>query len=911
MRLVLIFILVFTSVATTLGAQVSAGRIVGVVVDSKTGAPLSDVTVQVTATEARSRTSVDGRFSLVTQPGTVAIQLRRIGFAPKTVSGIVIPWGGAVEQNVTLDVAAARLAAQVVTASAERGTVSEALNKQRATTAIVNSITAEQIARSPDGDAAQAVGRVSGVTVQDNKYVFVRGLGERYTTTSLNGVRIPSPEPERRAVPLDIFPSSLLQSVTTSKTFTPDQPGDFSGAQVNLETREFPLRRVVTYATSVGFNAAATGKPLPLAPAAGSEWLGFGGSARTLPAIVAANGNFGSASQQTINQAIRSFRDVWTPTTAAGTPNYSTSLSAGGQAPFAGLNVGYLASGSYGYAQGVQTGETRALAVPDGKGGTRAFNSFAGTTATRGVLWGGLLNLSTLLGTRTRVVANNTFNRSADNAAVEEFGVRDDFGLPTRRTSLDFVERSIRSNQLRIERELGDRQRLALSVSSSGVSRGEPDRTEVQYVRETDPATNQQYPYALFSYNPDGARKTFAELHENSFNTALDYQLRFIKAGVALRSTDRSANNQSYSIIGQNLPRSARELSPEELFQSAFVQADAHAFTLLQNSTGGSYSAADRLASSYAMAEITPWTRLRLTVGARVEYDNLVVRSFATTGDQNTARLNNTDVLPAIVTTVALSDNQNLRLSATQTLSRPEYRELSPISYRDVIAQRDVFGNANLVRTLIQNYDARWEWYPRGGEVISFGAFGKRFSKPIEQVDVATSGASQLSFINADAATDFGGEVELRLQLDRIAGVLAPVTVFTNGTVIRSNIDISSDKLSALTNKQRAMVGQAPYVFNGGVTYASASGRASGTLLFNTVGKRIIAAGVTPLPDSYEQPRSALDLSLQVPLFSAVAARVDAKNLLNSPHEERQGSVIREQYYTGRVFTIGLRWQPQ
>ncbi|MGI8548101.1 MAG: TonB-dependent receptor plug domain-containing protein, partial [Gemmatimonadaceae bacterium] len=267
MRLVLIFISIFTSVATTLGAQVSAGRIVGVVVDSKTGAPLSDVTVQVTATGARSRTGVDGRFSLVTQPGTVAIQLRRIGFAPKTVSGIVIPWGGAVEQNVTLDVAAARLAAQVVTASAERGTVSEALNKQRATTAIVNSITAEQIARSPDGDAAQAVGRVSGVTVQDNKYVFVRGLGERYTTTSLNGVRIPSPEPERRAVPLDIFPSSLLQSVTTSKTFTPDQPGDFSGAQVNLETREFPLRRVVTYATSVGFNAAATGKPLPLAPA--------------------------------------------------------------------------------------------------------------------------------------------------------------------------------------------------------------------------------------------------------------------------------------------------------------------------------------------------------------------------------------------------------------------------------------------------------------------------------------------------------------------------------------------------------------------------------------------------------------------------------------------------------------------
>src|SRR5215204_1207808 len=251
----------------------ATGRIVGRILDATTGQGLADVGVQIVGTTLGGMSGVEGRYVVANIPaGTITLPVRRLGYAPKTVTGVLLNAGQTLEQNITMQPASVQLQAMSVTAAAERGSVNEALDQQRTATGIVSSVTAEQITRSPDSDAAQAVQRVSGVTVQDGRYVFVRGLGERYTTTSLNGSRMPSPEPERKVVPLDLFPSGLLQSVTTTKTFTPDQPGDFSGAQVDIRTREFPAQRQYTYSTTLGYNSAAAGSEAPAAPRAGGEW---------------------------------------------------------------------------------------------------------------------------------------------------------------------------------------------------------------------------------------------------------------------------------------------------------------------------------------------------------------------------------------------------------------------------------------------------------------------------------------------------------------------------------------------------------------------------------------------------------------------------------------------------------------
>jgi hypothetical protein len=236
------------SPSTAAAQDAAVGKITGRIVDATTGQPIPAAQIQVVGTQFGTQSGVDGRYVLLRVPaGTITLQVRRIGYGAKTITGLMLAANGAIEQDISLKSAELQLAAVTTTANKEKGSVNDALNAQKNATNAVNSITAEQIAKSPDSDAAQAAQRVSGVTVQDGKYLQVRGLGERYTTASLNGARIPSPEPERKVVPLDLFPAGLLQEVTTTKTFTPDQPGDFAGANVNIRTREFPARRQVTY----------------------------------------------------------------------------------------------------------------------------------------------------------------------------------------------------------------------------------------------------------------------------------------------------------------------------------------------------------------------------------------------------------------------------------------------------------------------------------------------------------------------------------------------------------------------------------------------------------------------------------------------------------------------------------------
>ncbi|HEX6104294.1 MAG TPA: TonB-dependent receptor, partial [Gemmatimonadales bacterium] len=275
------------------------------------------------------------------------------------------------------------------------------------------------------------------------------------------------------------------------------------------------------------------------------------------------------------------------------------------------------------------------------------------------------------------------------------------------------------------------------------------------------------------------------------------------------------------------------------------------------------------------------------------------------------SRLENTDVLPALGITYFLNENQQVRLSASQTLSRPEYRELSPVEFYDVLGGQRLFGNADLRRALIQNYDARWEWYPRPGETISLGAFYKRFRNPIERILVqnADGFSPDITFANADAANNYGLEVEVRKRLDVLSEGLRRFTAFTNVTLMESEIDVGNAGLSSLTNPSRPMAGQSEYVVNAGLGYGSDDGRWNATLLYNVAGPRLTEAGISPLPDTYEQERHLLDFSLQFPLAGAMSGKLDARNLLDERVEFLQGRVQRLTYRTGRLFSLGFKWE--
>jgi outer membrane receptor for ferrienterochelin and colicin len=897
----------------------ATGRITGRIIDAQTGAGLSDVGVQIVGTTVGAMSGVDGRFTLNGVPsGTVSVMARRIGYQAKTVSGIALRPNGAVEQDITLAAATVQLQAVNVTASAERGSVNAALDQQRNATGVVSAVSAQQIARSPDGDAAAAVQRVSGVTVQDGRYVFVRGLGERYTTASLNGARIPSPEPERKVVPLDLFPSGLLQSITTHKTFTPDLQGDFSGAVVNIQTREFPATRQVIFSSSVGANTAAAGRDLPGPRRAGLEPLGLASRNRELPVAVARAGGFENApSQGDVNAMVNSFRNSWSPRSGTGTPNGSFSASVGGNDPVFGRRVGYLVSGTFSSGQEVLADYRRGQALAGSEPGiVEQVDRYDGSVGRTTVLWGGVANFSTLLGTHTRLAFNNTYNRTADNEARSERGFSENLGTELDVQRLRYVERSIRSNQLGIERSFGENQQLDVSVTSSGTTRAEPDRSEFVRVIQRDPATNAPLPAAWLSLNSEGAVRTFADLRERNLEGMANYRLSFgdpekqrrIKVGGLFRTTDRDADNRAYSFVA-DLPRADRELRPEQIFDGRFAQGDESVFRIVPVGQGGSYTASDRLSAGYAMADVGLSSRVRLIGGARLEHSSVDVTAQPTLGAAVRTNPSYTDVLPSLALNLTVTATQALRISGSQTLSRPEYRELAPIQFREVIGGDNVIGNADLRRTLIQNADVRWEWYPSSGELLSIAAFGKRFRDPIERIYLATSGTRVVTFANASEANNYGVELEARKGLGFLGSAFEQLGVFSNATLMKSDIRIGQGGASR-TNDRRAMVGQAPYVLNTGLTYASRAGDASATLLYNVVGERIVSAAEAPLPDVKERARNVVDLSLRLPLLSGVSARVDARNLLDAPYRTFQGTALRESYRAGRVFQLGLTWRP-
>jgi TonB-dependent receptor len=496
-----------------------------------------------------------------------------------------------------------------------------------------------------------------------------------------------------------------------------------------------------------------------------------------------------------------------------------------------------------------------------------------------------------------------------DNEGRLESGFSENLALALNIQRLRYVERNVYSAQLLVNREISRQHFLDLGMTVSGVARREPDRSEVVYENSTGTP-------AWYGFSNQAAVRTFGNLNEHAVEATGNWRARlgssgnrFFHFGGLYRHASRDASNRAYSIsLLHALSPSEQSLEPESLFDGRLTEGSDPNLHLIVLGAGGSYAAKENLAAGYGMLTLELTPNLEVVGGARVEHSAVDVRSLSSAGEPSIAKPTYTDVLPSLAFNYRPGSKVNLRLSGTQTLSRPEYRELSPILFREVIHGDNVKGNENLKRALIRNLDLRAEWYPRSGEVLSVALFAKWFHQPIERIYTGTSGERIITYVNAHGARNYGVELEARRSLDFVSPSLITLSVFANATLMHSRIDIDSTA-GSVTNPERKMVGQAPYVLNGGITWRHPAADASATLLFNRVGERITEAGEVPLPDVVEKPRNMLDASITFPLFGTLGARVDGKNLLNSRFLQTQGGVIREGYWSGRVFSIGFSWR--
>lgn len=807
------------------------------------------------------------------------------------------------------------------------------LDERRASANVTEALGAEQIARTGDSDVATTLKRVTGLSLVDGKYVYVRGLGERYSSVLLNGAPIPSPDFTRRVVPLDLFPTELLDGIIVEKTYVPALPGDFGAGTVQLRTRDVPSRFFFRAQGSLGFIDGTTGEDGLRYRGGGADWTGYDDGARTLPDSLAGaitNGRYLRA-RSDVNpdgatpQELQAYgRDL----AAAGygisarkiDPDTGFSLALGNGFNLAeDVRLGAIAATRY--KQSWNTAhETRYTYAASNTGLNQVGNEDVDLTQ-RSIDASLFFGVGLAIGNNHRIGLNQVLLRQTDDRAKTSDGTSD---------SVDsrYFEQKWSANQLRATQLNGHHAFAALHdlefdwrYTRAKAGRDEPDTRRWRYDYAGD--------VLEFSRRSDSNAQKFADLQDNQQDYDVRAMLPFVfDGGSALKlsaGAERTMRDRASSIrtfVFQFAPGSPLPGQPGFFLQPIGAILDPgnispDGFVLRETTRAtDNYSASQTLNAAFLDADFTLDGKYRFTLGARHERNEQGVTTFSivnpsappvTSADRSGAWL------PAATFTWIYSDNAQLRAGFSRTLARPDFRELSPSPYTDPELDIDTIGNPELQNTRIRNLDLRWEYYFSESGSLSVAVFDKKFDSPIERVRLAGS-TPLLSFSNAMNAHNYGVELDAYKGLGFVneywkALDLEDFRVGFNYARIKSNVRLEAQSAGFQTNLARPMQGQSPYVMNLQFGYANPRGLEA-TLLFNRFGQRISEVGVQGQPDIYEQAFSALDFQIRRTFATDWRWSLRLRNLLDPQVRFVQGGLPTRTYRKGREVALSVEWRP-
>jgi hypothetical protein len=871
------------------------------VADSRTGDPVIEARVEVvkggrgtTFTDAEGRAEIDvpsGQYELrITadfyRPRRVAVTLVR--GAPTTILRL------RADEGVVQEV--------VVVGRPDTSTEAVQIVRRQKSATVSDAISAEQISRSPDSSAGDAVKRVVAATVQDGKYVVVRGLGGRYTSTLLNGVPLPSPDPDNPAAPLDLFPAAMLANLTVAKTFNPDIPGNFAGGSLAIETREFPSDFTLKLKMSTSVDTVSTFREARSSRGGSLDFLGYDDGTRAMPEMpdrrVVTSGQ-GAFSNDELSALARSFDNNWALYQSQAMPAVGLSATVGDTLGRDGSRFGYLGSVTYGTRRTRRLVDSRT--VLNAMQVNQDFDIDQGVEQTA---LGGLINLGLEPAAGQRFGAISFYSHSSEDMAQVASGISDPESNQFRqRTRLRFLERSLAFGQLSGSHALADNEKLTLAWQGnlSFVSQDEPDVRDVTYQRDANGELR-------FDSSAGSADRYYVALSDLSGGGSLDLTLalaRFkLKVGGVAQLTTRELTARRFHFHrhpGASMS-DPRFLDPPDLL---FSPDNMGTLIRLEESTrnGDGYQFTRNIYAAYAMVDLLSLAPLRVVTGARLEIaDSSLLDSTryatSTVRDPPTERLD-VDVLPAVNAILALGEAQNLRASYSMTVARPHVREIAPFSFNDYARGRVLSGNPAVITTHIHNADLRFERFFSGTNLVAASAFYKRFVDPIEAVINANN---DVLYQNVDAARSYGAELEARFALP--LGFRAGA----NLSLIHSRVDFDSEEAGAQTSSSRPLQGQSPYVGNLELGYTVVPWKSDFTLLYNVLGERISEAGIRGSPDVYEQPFHRLDFSYSQKLPRSLQLKLSATNLLNQRARFKQGEVEVLGYDPGVAFLASMEW---
>lgn len=961
----IVFLLSFFSLQMQAQKTIVSGKIV----DKVSGETLIGAAIKAVGPVSKGAISdYDGNFSFEVEPGTYTIAVSYTSYREYKVEGFDCKAGAVNTFDVALETADQTITEVVITATTVRNTDASLIALQRKSLSIQDGISSQQIGRTGVTNAADAMKQVTGAVVEGGKYIVMRGLGDRYSVSQLNGITMPSTDPYRNSSSLDLIPSQMIDNIVTLKTFTPDQPGNFSGGLVNVTTKQFPDKFTLYFGLNSSFNTQASG--INNFQGHGSDagdldWLGYDDGGRAIPNILTDPNNLSQLTQNAyldarnpkaenndlrslLNQSTRELSNVFTPT-AKNTPiNHGFTFSVGDNKRVFGNTLGYSIGVNYSrdfyhYDNGVVN--TWVTSDPQTLFGYQLLNE---TKSVENPHLGGLFNLSYKLGTNNGLSFNAVYNNDAEIIGRTQEGTYvgqvSTPGATFLTNSLEFIQRQYTSYQLTGRHVLPKWGGVEIDWSGSlnNSSQYEPDTRYFAYINYIDDDGNNTYLINDAEFRPPF--HFFRELNDKSYEGKVDITVPFLRQGNA-----SSTNAIKFGGLYSNMTRDFSEYQfahqrhggvPSDIFFNQY-QGDFDAFFDYDNfgvidttyfeqypdsirrydigyyyvnqvSNRNFYDGEQTIGAAYLMGIYNVLPRLKLIAGVRMEStDMLVVSRDTSVAD---SKIDLTDPLYSASLIYTLTPKSNLRLAATQTLARPNMRELAPFAQFDTKNGFFNVGNPDLTRTLIQNYDLRYEIYPNFGELLAASVFYKRFEDPILRRFDPSATIPTLGYTNIDEATVYGVELEARKNLGFIGGkFMQSMALSTNVAFIKSEYKIPQDELNSSRGVDstydittRPFQSQAPFIVNAALTYANMENGWESTLSFNISGSRLYNISLAATPDVYEQSVPLLNFNISKTFAEHFRVGFSAQNILNPDIRKTQDFKGTE--YVAESATLGTRF---
>ncbi|MBN2575850.1 MAG: TonB-dependent receptor [Deltaproteobacteria bacterium] len=895
--------------------------------DRTSGLPLDSAPVSALGAAGQkysTRTDASGAYELFVPPGKYTVRSHYDMYHGVRMDGVPVARGHFAKANLVLD--PIDIEEEVVVQEieipyrADTTTAAAQDELRKESRGIGEGMGSQQMSQQGAGDAGSAARRVVGVTLSGSQLV-VRGLGGRYVKVVLNGLPIPTTDPDFPSVDLDLFPTSVIDSLNIQKVFLPDIPGDFAGGMLDLNTVSFPRKFLLSAGVSTGYNTETTFRKRLDYQGGGTDWLGFDDGTRSLPGVVdgkklrtGADSAFPTAKDA--EAAAEDFKNIWDVHRTNSLPPLGLSLALGDSIKLPHRRrVGYLASVDYDYSVKRQHGVSRPKPGISETGDaveTSHYDLQAGSLSAQLTAIG---TVSLDLGLEHSLTALSMFNRSMDDKVRYRRGINAEVSnsVPYEKWQFQFLARTVLLHQLLGDHRnlLGTRARVRWGAYYGTGRREEPDQRTIAY-GESGGLENRWRP---------SADRLWSDLSQTDKGANLQLRMPLWSEAAVTLGGRLGLSDRSFTIRRFQMQETFSDTDPIVYTQSPetlFSPDGLGTLTRMMETTSGkdSYVASQRSYAASLLVETPVVGALSMAGGARIEVNSQKVQSRSPFPDENTAeslaanRSERTDVdyLPGVAFKYRLPRDMFLRAAYAMTLSRPQVRELAPYEYYDFLRDRIIKGEPNLKTARIHNADLRWEWFFSEGQILAVSGFYKRFISPIELQIIGERLDSK--YQNAHGATSLGAEFEVRSALGRVSRYLQRFEVGANLSLIHSRVDIVD---TGATRPNRPLAGQAPYVANLSLRYLRPESRLSLGLVYNVVGPRITDVGTrlaaAILPDIQEQPFHSLDFVGSWGLQKHLKLKLKGRNLLGQSSVLKQGSLIAQEMYPGISFSVGLSYE--